>query len=238
MRKSYEFEVSRLKKYRIMIFIYAFLTQLLSLYFFTIIGRFDNTDENSVLRNYTTLSGLATTICMCILVVYGTVVINRFLVTNYIGENKTRLYLYPVGRSQLFYTKVTSFCGTFFLFQFLGITLSNAFYLISETFSPILLTSELVYRHLPQFMTISLAGVILTISIILLSSVAGIHLNSTVATIVTGIIFVVICGNILAMALASHLVITLSATILVVIITYIFIKITGTRIENDEVISK
>lgn len=238
MKKKFEFEGLQLKKHRWILLISAFLSQLSSLYFFTIIGRVDSTEANGVLKNYITLSGLASTISMCILVVYGTVIINRFLVTNYISENKTRLYVYPIGRSRLFYTKIASFCGVFSLFQFLGIAVSNAIYLVIETFTPILLTSESASKYFIPFMITALATVMLTISVIILSSLVGIYFNSTVTTIVTGIIFVVIFGNILAMAFASNVVITLGASILVALVTSIFVKITGMRIENDEVISK
>lgn len=238
MKKNFEFEGLQLKKYRWLLLIIAFLSQLSSLYFFTIIGRVDSTEENGVLQNYITLSGLASTISMCILVVYGTVIINRFLVTNYISENKTRLYVYPIGRSRLFYTKIASFCGVVSLFQFLGIAVSNVIYLGFETFTPILFTSESAFKYFIPFMITALATVILTISVIILSSLVGIYLNSTVATIVTGIIFVVIFGNILSMAFASNVVITLGASILVALITSVFVKITGMRIENEEVISK
>lgn len=216
----------------------AFFSQLLSLYFFAIIGRFDTSESDDILRNYMTLSGLASTICMCILVVYGTVMVNRFLVKNYIGESKIRFYLYPFGRSQLFYTKVASFCGTFVLFQLLGITLSNAIFLLTESLFPILITSHHAFMHLTQFLVTSISAVILTISIIIISSISGIFLNSTVATIVTGIVLVVVFGNILAMSFASNLLVTLVSSIVIASISGLFVKMTGTKIEKDEVLTK
>lgn len=238
MKKNYSFEVSQLKKYRLVIFSIAFFTQLLFLYFFTIVGRFDSAESDDILRNYISLSGLASTISMCMLVVYGTVVVNRFLVKNYIGENKARLYAYPVGRSQLFHTKVTAFLSTFFIFQLLGISLSNILFLIIETLFPILDTAQPAVVYLVEFFVTAIATVVLTISIIFLSSIVGIHLNSTVATMVTGIILIVIFGNILAMAFVSNLLITLSSAILIAVITGIAIKITGTKIDKEDVLTR
>ncbi|MFS0561435.1 hypothetical protein AB1K91_11895 [Terribacillus sp. 179-K 1B1 HS] len=120
MSENYEYESSKLKKYRKIIFLMAFFGQLITLYFFTVIGRFDSTESDIILKNYVSLSGLASTICMCILVIYGAIIINRFLVKNYIGEDKMRTYLYPNGRLKLFYDKVMSFCGMFFGVQLLG----------------------------------------------------------------------------------------------------------------------
>lgn len=238
MDKRFRFELAQLHKHRLMIFLIAYFSQLIFLYFFTVVGRFDGSESNDVLNNYTTLSGLASTICMCILVVYGTVVMNRFLVNNYIGENKIRLYLYPSGRSQLFYTKIVSFCVIFFFYQFIGVALSNAIYLLTETFIPILNASQPASMFVIQFLVTSLAGVVLTISIILLSGIVGIYLNSTVATIVTGIVLIVVFGNVLAMAFVSDLLVTLGSSILIAFIVGVGIKRTGHRIENDEGLSK
>ncbi|PAD37592.1 hypothetical protein [Terribacillus sp. 7520-G] len=238
MGENYEFESSKLKKYRKVIFSMAFLGQLLTLYFFTVIGRFDTAESDNILKNYVSLSGLASTICMCILVIYGSIIINRCLVKNYIGEDKLRTYLYPNGRSQLFYDKVMSFCGMFFGVQLLGMSVANILYLLMESVAPILVTSNTALYSIGHFFVTSIATVILTISLIFFSGMAGIYLNSTVATIVTGIILIAVFGNIVAMAFASQLLVTLSSAIFILLITLICIKITGAKIEKDEVLSK
>ena len=238
MNRNYEFESNQLKRKRIAIFLIALFTQLISLYFFTIIGRFDTSESDDILKNYLTLSGLASTICMCILVVYGSIIVNRFLVKNYIGEDKARFYLYPLGRSKVFYTKVKVFCGIFFLFQFLGMSLANAIFIITETLFPILITPNPALTYLIPFLIASTSTVILTISLIFISSIFGIFLNSNVATIIAGIILVVIFGNTLAMAFASNLLITLASSIIMAIIAGFWIKITATNIDKDEVFSK
>lgn len=238
MKNSYKFESSQLKGKRMFIFLIAFFTQIISLYFFAVIGRFDNPGEDDILSSYIALSGLASTICMCILVVYGTVIVNRFLVKNYVGEDEVRFYLYPLGRSKVFYTKIKAFCGTFFLFQFLGVFLSSTVFLLTETLFPILISPNPASMYLIQFFITSISAVILTISLIFISSILGIFLNSNVATIIEGVILVVIFGNTLAMAFASNVFVTLASSLTMALITSILIKITEINIEKDDVFSK
>lgn len=238
MRINYNFELSKLKKYSKTILLIAFLSQFSSLYFFTIIGRFDASESDNILSNYIALSGLASTICMCILIIYGAIIINRSLVKNYIGEDKVRTYSYPNGRSQLFYDKVMSFSSIFLFYQILGMAAANILYLLIESLFPILDTPIFALNYLVHFFVITISTVILTISLIFFSGLAGIYLNSTVATIVTGIILIAVLGNIIAIAFASHLLVTLISAILITFISITLIKFTGSKIEQDEVLSR
>lgn len=238
MNKNYDFELNKLKNKKFIIFLLSLIIQLISLYFFTLVGRFDNSDSDSILKNYITLSGLASTICMCILVVYGTIVINNFIVKNYIGEDKIRFYLYPIGRSKVFYTKIKVFLSVFFKFQFLGIFIANIIFMVTETLFPILLSPNPVLSSFMQFFIMSFSTVLLSISLIFISSVMGIFFNSNVATIIAGVILVVIFGNTLAMAFASNILITLISAITIALVAIVLIKITGINLEKDEVFSK
>lgn len=236
-RINYNFELSKLKKFNMAILLTAFFAQIISIYFFTIVGRFDASESDNILNNYIALSGLASTISMCILVIYGAIIINRSLVKNYTGEDKIRTYSYPNGRSQLFYNKVIAFSGIFIFFQFLGMAVANIVYLIIESLFPILDTGEFALSYLAHSFIINISTAILTVSLIIFSGIAGIYFNSTVATIVTGVVLIVVLGNVVAMAFASHLLVTLITTILIAFISVILIKLTGSKIEQDEVLS-
>lgn len=236
-RINYNFERSKVKKFNKSILLTAFFAQIISLYFFTIIGRFDASESDNILTNYSALSGLASTISMCILVIYGAIIINGTLVKNYIGENKIRTYSYPNGRSQLFYDKVMAFSSVFNSFQFLGMAAANIVYLIIESLFPILDSRVFALSYLVHFFIINISTAILTVSLIIFSGLAGVYLNSTVATIVTGVVLIAVLGNVLAMAFASHLLVTLISTILIAFLSVILIKLTGIKIEQDEVLS-
>lgn len=231
----YNFELSKVKKFNKSILLTAFFAQIISLYFFTIIGRFDSSESDSILNNYSALSGLASTISMCILVIYGAVIINGLLVKNYTGEDKIRTYSYPNGRSQLFYDKVMAFSVVFNSFQFLGMAAANIVYLIIESLFPILDSHVLALSYLVHFFMINISTAILTVVLIIFAGLAGVHLNSTVATVVTGVVLIAVLGNIVAMAFAIHILVTLISVILIAFISVMLIKFTGLKIEQDEI---
>ncbi len=78
------------------------ILQLLFLYFFALVGRFDASDENNMLTSYSSVLGLATTGTMCVLAIYGTVMASQYLVRDYVGMNKSKTYLLPISRKELF----------------------------------------------------------------------------------------------------------------------------------------
>lgn len=172
---------------------------------------------------------------MCVSAIYGTIVVNHLIVTNYIGDSRLRLYLYPHGRGQLYYSKNIVFVVSFGALHLLGTFMANALYVFGESFFPILVPRVSVSTYLVDFILSSIIGTLLTISIVLFSSFVGIRFSSLVATIVTGIILVAMGGNLIATAFANYRFVTFIATLFISVLVFIGVIITGIRINKDEV---
>jgi len=235
MSKHFSFELNKTKKTTLVVMCVTTATQLIALYFFTIIARFEPSSTEDILKNYSGLIGLATTITMFVSVIYGTIVANRIIVANYIGDSRMRLYLYPHGRSQLYYTKNMVFVSSFSFMQLLGILIANITYVAIESLFPIMISQSAAFSYLLDFLTSSVICTMLTTSMILLSSFVGIRLSSPVATIVTAIILIVCCGNLMAMAFANYQLLTLILTVVIAALVFAGVVIAGARINKDEV---
>lgn len=236
MKNKFLFEKYKLKKNSRNTAIITACMQLTFLYFFTLIGRFESSSTDNILNNYPGLLSLATTGTTCILVIYGAIIINRLLVTNYIGDSRLRLYLYPCGRSDLYYTKNKVFGISFGLAQLVGFLAANLIYLLVESFFPILNSSFSVSGFVGYFVGCPIIAVSLTIAMVSFSSIIGIRLASSIATIITALILITTLGNMLALLLAEHIIITTAVTIVISLFVYGAIKVCGTKIEKEEVL--
>lgn len=236
VKKHILFELKKMKKTKWIIIYASFIIQLLFLYFFIIVGRFESSSTDDILKNYSSIIGLATTITICIITIYGTVIINRIIVINYIGDNRMRLYLYPCGRGKLYWIKNISFVITFSFMQLLGLTLANMFFLVIESIFPLLNSQSIISTYLITFIISSIVAIVLTIAIILFSSIVGIYFKSTISTIITGLILILFSGNIIAIAFINDQYITLIGTLVILILAFWGIKITEMKINNSEVL--
>lgn len=236
MDKHFFFELNKVKKSSLIILISTIAVQLVALYFFTIIGRFEPSTEDDILKNYSGLMSLATTITMCILTVCGTVFVNRVIVVNYIGDNRMRLYLYPDGKAPLYYTKNVTVIVAFGLAHLLGILVSNVIYIITETLFPILNSNIPVVKYIDSFLIVPIIATVLTISMILGTSIIGIIFASPVAAVVFGIICVSCLGNLLAICFSSYLPLVLVSSLIIMIIVFLAIMLMGKRINREDVL--
>lgn len=183
--KLFQFEYERIKKIIVPIASMALVLQLLFLYFFALVGRFDNSDHDSLLTGYNAVLGLATTGTMCVLAIYGTVLASQLLVRDYIGMNKNKTFSLPVNRSQLFLTRVMSFSLIFAVAELFGLLIANLIFSFSGIWLP--LTVEQPLGHPINLITTIFASICLTLGIVLISSFIGIQFNSTIKSIVTSI---------------------------------------------------
>ncbi|MCT2344517.1 hypothetical protein [Niallia taxi] len=237
MKIDSNFEWSKLKTVHNTIFLIAFLSQLVFLFFFATVGHFESGDTSSnILKNIAGIGGLASTITMCILAIYGATLVNSFIIENYIGENRVRVYLYPYGRKNLFLLKIKTFVLTFLKLQLLGLLLSDTIFLIGEFTFPIVNSKEGMLSNLLIAIISSITSALITLVIILLSGVVGIRYSSLPATIVSSIVLVVILGNLIAMSLAAKIFLSLIIALSLTVLLYFIIQSVGERIENEEVV--
>ncbi|MDN2453410.1 hypothetical protein [Lactobacillus sp. UCMA15818] len=230
--KHFDFEFSRMKKMLLPLGLTTGVLQLLFLYFFALVGRFDHSDSNSVLTNYSAILGLATTGTMCVLSIYGTVLASKMLVRDYVGMNKSKTYLLPISRKELFYTKTKAFSAVISLPMLIGLLASNLLFMVMEVIMP--LTTDQSITHITNILVSSITCICLTLAIVLFSSFIGIKLNSTVKGIIASIVFVVFLSNLSAIMLMSYeFVSLLVAVALIVLITVVGISM-GHNIDKNE----
>lgn len=232
MMKHFDFEFSRMKKMLLPLGLTTGVLQLLFLYFFALVGRFDTSDSSNMLTSYSAVLGLATTGTMCVLAIYGTVLASQSLVRDYVGMNKSKTYLLPISRKELFYTKTKAFSAVISLAMIVGLLISNLVFMVMNVVIPLTKVSPL--PHTINIVVSIIACICLTLTIILFSSFIGIKLNSTVKGIIASIVFVVFLSNLSAITLMSYKFVSLLVAIaLVVLVTIAGISM-GRSIDKNE----
>ncbi|WP_058234932.1 hypothetical protein [Devriesea agamarum] len=172
----------------------------MALYFFAFVGRFDDSPESAMMREYGAVIPLALTVALCIVVIYGAVVYARFIVSDYIGTRRIQLYIYPGGRSPVFLAKNAAYALAISASTAVGLVLGTATFLTVEFFTPVLAVS-LTMRT--WFVALSMVACVtlLTLSITLIAGLIGVRRKSTVSTIVGALVLIGLFGNVVAMSL-------------------------------------
>ncbi len=230
--KHFNYEFTRMKHSTLPMFLLTFISQICFLYFFAIVGKFDQDQANNILTKSPAVISLASTATMCVIAIYGAVVISHLIVKDYVGMNRNRTYLLPTSRKELFYTKMLVFSYIVVIAQISGLLLSNLIFMLSEKIIPILKGSILNYWG--DFLIASIICVGLTLTIILFSSVIGIQWTSPIKTIVSSIIFVVLLSNLSAMSIITFKLLTLLIVVLILVIAFFLILKLGDHIEKSD----
>ncbi|TFJ76086.1 hypothetical protein [Carnobacterium maltaromaticum] len=231
--KFYTFEIFKLRKLVIPIAILTFVSQLFITYFFAVIGQFEDTVGDQLLKSYSVVVGLASTITMCVVSIYGSTRISRYIVKDYIGDNRNRVFLYPIKRSQLYFIKNRTFGFILGFTQVLFLLLANIFFLIGETLFPIM--EKPLANHWINLIFSILACALITLSIIFFSSLVGIYFSSTINTVVASIISVVVMANILALALINFQFSAFIGALSILLVALLMLSNTGKQIDKTEV---
>lgn len=108
MTRFLRLELNRYRHTALFVTLTAAGTLLAALYFFAVVGRFDDSPDSAMLRSYDAVVPLALTVALCVLVVYGAAVYARRIVADYIGNRRIALYSYPGGRGPLFRARNTA----------------------------------------------------------------------------------------------------------------------------------
>ncbi|MGE7943439.1 hypothetical protein ACQKNB_15270 [Lysinibacillus xylanilyticus] len=230
----YHFEVSKMKKIILPTFTLTFLSQLIFTYFFVIVGKFEENDVDDILTSYPAILSLASTITMCIISVYGAVAISRHIVKNYVGDNRNRVFLFPIKRSRLYLIKNIVFGCILGLSQFVALLLVNLIFSIGETIFPIL--GKPIKSYWVDFIFVAVVCVLLTLSIVLFSSFIGIYFSSTMYTVITSIISIVVLANVSALSLINFQFAASIGASCVLLAMLPILRYVGKRIDESEAI--
>ncbi|GAA3664440.1 hypothetical protein [Microbacterium marinilacus] len=193
-------ELNRYRHTALYVALTAAGTLLAALYFFAVVGRFDDSPDSAMLRSYDAVVPLALTVALCVLVVYGAVIYASRIVANYIGNRRIALYIYPGGRGPLFQAKNTAYALVIGTASLIGYGAAVSVFLLTESFTPIVDGVHDGALWLTALLSTSCV-VLLTVSITAIAGTIGIWRRSTIATIVAAIILIALLGNVLAVSL-------------------------------------
>lgn len=204
------------------------------LIFFSLVGRFDSSESQTILNSSTGVMALATTVTFSVAVVYGVVLFNRLLLNHYIKQAREKTYLFPGGRLSIFWGKVCALC-TYFVFNFFPVVLFEnfIFYFIVNA-SRFAMISFLSYFF--KVMLIVIFSTLFSLAIILLSQLFGQILQSSNTSVVASVILVSVVGNFVALLYQINNFIIILIILITLMILTIISKILANRIQKDDVI--
>lgn len=235
MTRLLRLELNRYRRTVLYVALTAAGSLLAALYFFAVVGRFDDSPDSTMLRSYDAIIPLALTVALCVVVIYGSVIYARHIVSDYIGNRRIALYSYPGGRDPLFQAKNTAYalviCASILVGYGAGLTV----FLLTESFTPIVDDVHDGALWLTALLSTTCV-VILTVSIIAIAGAIGIWRRSTIATIVAAIIFIALFGNAVAVSLNGTPWLTWLVTGASVAIAFVMLGIQTSRIRDDEVL--
>lgn len=212
----------------------AAITNVISLLFFSLVGRYDVSDGDLILRKVTSIMTLSVTLTLSIICIYGTILFNKFLLKDYIQQTREKTYLFPGGRTTIFISKLSSLCLIVSLSFFPIVTLENVlFYFMAHIFK--ISRIPFIDYGLKVFSTTSFATIFILL-LIVLSILTGLYFQSTNVSIITAIILVSILGNFVAQLYQMNSIITFILIAGVISLLFGLIKVLANKIKTDDVI--
>lgn len=231
-----KFETSKLGKSTRIVFLLSFLTQIVFLIFFALVGQFDVSSSDEVLKNLVGIGSISSTITLSVLSIYGAVLMNHSIVKNYIGEARIRLYSLPNGRSVLFKAKIYAFVNRVLYSQFAGLLLANFLFWIGVSLGLFKGIDSNGLNSTLLLLLLTAVTTLVTLSIVLISVVVGIHFSSTQITLISVLLMIVCLGNVVAQLLSSALILTSSMVVFLTFVSLAVINIWASKIEKEEVL--
>lgn len=203
--------------------------QILALLFFTIVGKLDTESSGSVLQNPLGVISLSNTLSGAVSVVYVLFVANHYFLNRYIGLERERTYIYPLGRKTLFCARYFSLVGYLCLCILLPLFLVNGLFLLISGLTSF---SFYIFLYLDMIVLNGLAF-LATMLMILVGSFFGILLQSTNRALIVGIMLVAFCSNGVAVSYSFGSFLNSLICILLVLVGILIFKLLLNRIEND-----
>ncbi|GHP13610.1 hypothetical protein YK48G_10350 [Lentilactobacillus fungorum] len=225
-------EFNAMKKKMQSIILYAFFTECVFLFFFAVVGKFDESDSGSLLTRFSGIVSLSGTVTMCVVSVYGAICASKLIVNNYIGFGKNETFLLPINRSSLFYTRLIALSVIITSEEFLGVLIANIVFMTSNMFLKLVVGSLLDY-WIACIQTLTII-VSMSLAIVLLSVFIGLQRSSKVATVISSVVFVVLVSNITAILSITTANLMIICAISLLLITGFIGRVFGKRIEKTD----
>lgn len=235
MTRFLRLELSRYRQTALFVALTAAGTLLAALYFFAVVGRFDDSPDSAMLRSYGAVVPLALTVALCVFVVYGAVIYARSIVADYIGNRRIALYCYPGGRDPLLQAKNIAYALVIGTASLIGYGAAVSVFLLTESFTPIVDGVHDGALWLTALLSMSCVA-LLTVSVSAIAGAIGIWRRSTIATLVAAIILIALLGNAVAVSLNGNPYLTWLVTGASLVVAVVMLSIHTRRIRVDEVL--
>lgn len=233
MINSYEKHMAKTNLKNIVLWI--IVVHIFSLIFFSMIGKFEKIDSDFILKSGEGIAVLSSTVTLSVLTIYGIYVINRKLITRYIGNFRERSYIYPSGRENIFKEKLLALIYRYAsIFLFL-ICLLNIGYIFLFEGTKVFSSPVHFFTDILCVCNISILTVLVSVIILLCSIIVGIKYQSINISLVTTVLLIVCIGNVVAHSYVLHIGIIVIVNIIIFGVAYMLFKILIDMIKNDDV---
>ena len=206
------------------------LVNLSALIFFSFVGHFESSDQNSILTDSAGIMTLASTLTVSVAAIYGVVILNRLLLKDYIGNAREIIFLFPGGRFEIFLSKVISLSIHCFFSLVPVLLLENLIFYFVGLSLGVLSTGLFVYGLKAIFVGFFVLIVVLT------SILVGQVTQSINVPIIVSIIIVSIMGNFVAYLYQLNNLIIVLLTLCVAVLVCLAISILIDRVKKDDLI--
>ncbi|MGX7031497.1 accessory regulator AgrC [Vagococcus zengguangii] len=217
----FQYEMSKIKSTWSKVFLITILIQLISFMFFSVVGKFDGSSDT--ISSFQGIIALSNTVSMCGISIYGAVLLRKELVRFYVGDQRNRTFLFPVGRQELLMKKTSSFF-VIVLTSF-GSALFVAF--IVEVILNLFLkfdSSNMIFEMYLGFVAIATSCSLLFL-ILILSEMISIWKQSEISTVITAVVLMLMFSNFSAMGLMNFPMITfISSVMMVLVLAWLFME--------------
>ena len=234
MRDKINYEFQKQASHFKSLFWTNIVVNFISLVFFTLVGRLDETSKELSILNYAIgVITLATTVTVTVAIIFGVVLFNRLLLIHYIKQEREITYLFPEGRSTIFLSKLYGLCANFLISFFPVVLLENIiYYFLCEFFGFMIPDSFGSY-----FKVIYIVGfsALFSIDLILISFLIGQKFQATNISIISSVIMVSIVGNFIAFLYRIPSIIIILLILISLIAVLIAIKFLVHKIRRDDV---
>lgn len=236
MSRFVRLELARYQRTMIMVAVTAGGSLLVALYFFAIVGRFDDSADSAMFGSHDAVIALSFTVALCVMAIYGSVIYARFVVSDYIGNRRVQLYSYPGGRSPLFLAKNAAFVAATVCSTAAGFSVATFVFFVTELVAPIVGGGGGGLGWIVTALTGATNAVLLAASVALVAGVIGIRRQSTVSAVVAAIIVVALLGNGVAVSLNSSAWLSWVISVAGVCVAVFLVSGQSRRIRVDEVL--
>jgi hypothetical protein len=221
------YEASKLKRLFWTFLFTTIASQMLSFSFFALVGKFSG-DLDSI-SDFKGVTALASTFSVFIFGIFATIFLRKYVVKFYVGEQRNRIFLFPMERAKLFRSKTFAFLTVSLSAFFSGLMISLLLEIMAN-----------IFIHLSAFniLEVFCSIVICTLFIFVIlsfSEIIAIWRQSEIATIVSSVCLVLLASNFLAVGLMKMPILMLVPLVIISGLTLFFILRFSNRLEHVEI---